>query len=205
MTGLDTWLNQATRRLAKASAAQVRTEILEHYESAHDAAIGDGATTDEAARIALTSLGDARIANRQYRNVLLTSAEAKMLRDLNWGAGTCSKAWLFLAVPLAALATSAALFLFGRAAVAEHVFIMAIGIGPLLAAPLLPIYTSTRGLIFRYVKWIAIVVAFWLGPNAFKSSWLIISCLWLLAWSEWTRASIRRKLPASAWPKHLYL
>jgi hypothetical protein len=110
-------------------------------------------------------------------------------------------------VPLAALATSAALFLFGRTAIAEDVFIMAIGICPLLAAPLLPIYTRTRGLIFRYVKWIAIVAAFWLilGPNALKSSWLIVSCLWPLAWSEWTRASIRRKLPASAWPKHLYL
>jgi hypothetical protein len=210
MTGLDTWLNQATRRLAKASAAQVRTEILEHYEAARDAAITDGATTEAADTIALTSLGDAKIANRQYRDVLLTSSEARMLRDLNWEARACSRPWLkwlLVAVPLATLAVSATLFLFGRAAFAQDVFIMAIGMSPLLAAPLLPIYTPTRGLIFRYVKWIAIMVTFWLilGPNALKSSWLLFSCLGPLALSEWTRASIRRKLPTSAWPKHLYL
>jgi hypothetical protein len=210
MTGLDTWLNQATRRLAKASAAQVRTEILEHYESTRDAAIADGATTEAADTIALTSLGDAKIANRQYRDVLLTSSEARMLRDLNWEAMACSSPWLkwlLLAMPLAAIAAATVLSLIGRTAVAQDVLIMAMGMGPLLAAPLLPIYTPTRGLIFRYVKWTAVVVAFCLilGPNALKSSWLLFSCIWPVAFSEWTRASIRRKLPTSAWPKHLYL
>jgi hypothetical protein len=210
MTGLDTWLNQATRRLAKASAAQVRTEILEHYESTRDAAIADGATTEAADTIALTSLGDAKIANRQYRDVLLTSSEARMLRDLNWEAMACSSPWLkwlLLAMPLAAIAAATVLSLIGRTAVAQDVLIMAMGMGPLLAAPLLPIYTPTRGLIFRYVKWAAVVVAFCLilGPNALKSSWLLFSCIWPVAFSEWTRASIRRKLPTSAWPKHLYL
>ena len=46
-----------------------------------------------------------------------------------------------------------------------------------------------------------------LGPEDLKLkwSWLLFSCLWPLAISEWTRASIRRKLPIAAWPKHLYL
>jgi hypothetical protein len=210
MTGLDTWLNQATRRLAKASAAQVRTEILEHYEAARDAAITNGATSEEAATIALTALGDAKTANRQYRNVLLTSAEARMLRNLNWEALACSSPWLkwlLLAMPLAAVVLATVLFILGRTAIAPDIFIMAMGISPLLAAPLLPIYTPTRSLIFRYVKWIAVTAAFCLilGPNALKSSWLLFSCLWPVAWTEWTRASIRRKLPTSAWPKHLYL
>jgi len=80
MAELESWLEQATRCLSKDSAAQVRLEIREHYDSARDAAIRDGATTDEASRSAVRGLGDARAANRQYRKVLLTSAEAKMLR-----------------------------------------------------------------------------------------------------------------------------
>ena len=36
-------------------------------------------------------------------------------------------------------------------------------------------------------------------------SWLLISCLWLVARIEWTRVSIRRKLPVAEWPKQLYL
>ena len=35
-------------------------EIQQHYESARDAAVHDGATADEAARSALTALGDAK-------------------------------------------------------------------------------------------------------------------------------------------------
>jgi len=42
------------------------------------------------------------------------------------------------------------------------------------------------------------------GPDALKWSWLT-SCLWPLAWIEWTRISIRRKLPVAQWPKQLYL
>ena len=71
MTGLDSWLNRATRHLSKGSLAQVRTEIQEHYESAREAAIGSGATADEADRVALADLGDAKAANRQYRRVVL--------------------------------------------------------------------------------------------------------------------------------------
>jgi hypothetical protein len=34
---LEAWLNRATRRLSERSAAQVRLEIQEHYESAFEA------------------------------------------------------------------------------------------------------------------------------------------------------------------------
>jgi hypothetical protein len=211
MTGLDSWLKQATRHLAKDSAAQVRTEIQEHYESARDAAIAGGANTDQAARLALNALGNAKTANRQYRHVLLTSAEARMLRDGNREAlAVCSRPWLkrvLLAAPVAALAAAAALFFSGHVAAARDVLIGGIGMGPLFAAPLLPIYTPSRGRVFRRVKWVAMTGALVLlfGPQALKWSWLLISCLWPLAWTEWTRASIRRKLPTVAWPKHLYL
>jgi hypothetical protein len=64
MTGLDIWLRQATRHLAKDSITQVRTEIQEHYESARDAAVTEGVPLGEADRLALSALGDAKTANR---------------------------------------------------------------------------------------------------------------------------------------------
>jgi hypothetical protein len=79
MTRLESWLTDATRGLSKDSAARVRSEIGEHYESS----IMRDVTPDEADRLAVAALGDAKIANRQYRKVLLTSSEARMLRQSN--------------------------------------------------------------------------------------------------------------------------
>src|SRR5579859_6531288 len=96
MTRLDSWLLQATRGLSKDSASQVRAEIHEHYRSAHDDATAGGTSSDEADRLAVTALGDPKIANRQYRNVLLTSGEARMLRDAKWESrAVCSRPWLW--------------------------------------------------------------------------------------------------------------
>src|SRR5690242_2660933 len=112
MTGLDVWLRQATRNLARDSAALVRTEIREHYECARESALSRGATTAEIDRAALAALGDANAANRQYRRVLLTSAEARMLHQGNWEArALCSwpaVKWLLSGIPLAALAAAVA-------------------------------------------------------------------------------------------------
>jgi hypothetical protein len=95
MTALDTWLKQATRHLSKASGARVQSEIREHYESAREEAMSGEATATEADRLAMVSLGDAKSANRQYRKVLLTSAEARMLREGNWETSAlCSRSWL---------------------------------------------------------------------------------------------------------------
>jgi hypothetical protein len=211
MTGLDNWLTQATRCLAKDAVAQVRTEIREHYESARDAAIANGATPQDAERLAVNALGDARVANCQYRRVLLTSAEARMLRQGNWEAhAVCSRPWLkslALAAPLAIVAASAALFFTGHGAVARDVLLCGMGMSPFVAAILLRIDTAARGRVFRCGKWIALTgaVVLLFGPDALKWSWLLISCLGPLAVTEWTRGSIRRKLPVKAWPRHLYL
>jgi hypothetical protein len=73
----------------------VRSEIEEHYESARDAAIGGGASPEEASRMALSALGDPKIANAQYRRVLLTASEAKLLQQGNREARmVCSISWL---------------------------------------------------------------------------------------------------------------
>jgi hypothetical protein len=207
MTILETWLKQATRHLSRDSTAQVRREIQEHYESAFEAGIAGGASAEEADRLAVIALGHAKNANRQYRKVLLTSAEARMLREGNFEArAVCSRPWLrwlFLVMPIAAVFVDSA-------AVARVLLAGGIAMGLLFAAPLLPVYTPSRGRIFRGAKWIVLVATIGLafGADALKWSWLLSSCLWLMVWIvwiEWTRVSIRRKLPVADWPKQLYL
>src|SRR5579872_3588438 len=113
--GLDRWLKQATRHLASDSAGQVRGEIREHYESAREAAINNGATAHQADQLALAALGDAKTANRQYRKVLLTTAEARLLREGNWESrAICSHRIsrpLLLAAPALAVLAAVVLFL----------------------------------------------------------------------------------------------
>jgi hypothetical protein len=210
---LENWLTQATRCLSKDSIAQVRSEIQQHYESAREAALHSGATIDgdEADRLAVADLGDAQIANRQYRKVLLTSSEARMLREGNWEArAICSRPWLkwlLLAMPGAALFAAAALFITGASSLAWTLLAGGIGIGFLFAAPFLPVYTPSRGRAFRGVKWVVLLAMLLLafGPGTLKWSWLLFSCLWPMFWIERTRVSIRRKLPVAEWPKQLYL
>ncbi len=75
---LDLWLQRATSGLSNGSAAQVRAEIQEHYESAREAAILGGASAGDADRMALSALGDAKIANTAgIVAVLLTTSGAK--------------------------------------------------------------------------------------------------------------------------------
>jgi hypothetical protein len=211
MTGLETWLKQATRCLSRDSAAQVRTEIQEHYQSAREDALGKGVKDDEADLLALTALGDAKTANRQYRNVLLTSAEARVLGDAKWEARVvCSRnwlKWLALAMPLVALLAATAFFRAGAIAIARVLLVGGIGMGVWFVAPFLPVYTPARGRVFRFVKWFALLGMLGLAfePLALQWSWLLISCLWPVFWIEWTRVSIRRKLPVAEWPKALYL
>jgi hypothetical protein len=211
MIELETWLRQATRYLSRDSASQVRAEIREHYESAREAPICGGSTADEADRLALAALGNAKAANREYRSVLLTSQEARVLGEGNWEArAVCSRSWLkwlLPAIPVVALFAAVALFSTGAITVARVLLVGATGMGVLSAAPFLPLYTPSRSRIFRLVKWIVLIGTLGLafGADALKWSWLLISCLGPLAWTEWTRVSIRRKLPVALWPKQLYL
>jgi hypothetical protein len=211
MTRLDSWLKEATRCLSRDSVAQVRAEIQEHYEAAREAAINGGASADEADRAAVTALGDAKTANRQYRNVLLTSAEARMLREGTWEAqAICSRPWvkwLLLAMPVAALLAAGTFFLTGATGVARILLVGGIALGFLFGAPFLPVYTPARGRAYRVVKWIVMIGMLGLvfGADALRLSWLLASCLWVVFWIESTRESIRRKLPVAEWPKQLYL
>jgi hypothetical protein len=211
MSGLDLWLKQATRHLSGVAAEQVRNEIREHYESGREAAIESGLNTDKADTMALAALGDAKQANCKYRQVMLTSAEARLLRQGNWEAqAICSLRGaksLFVLVPVLALLAAFVLFRFGSTETARILLIGGLGVGFLFLVPLLPIYTPSRSRIVRVLKWVVLaampVLAFW--PDPLKYSWLLIAMLWPVFWIEWTRASIRRKLPVAQWPKQLYL
>jgi len=210
-TRLEGWLMQTTRALAREAATQVRAEIGEHYEAAYESAVTGGASADEADRQAVAALGDPTTANCQYRKVMLTSAEAGLLREGNWEARVvCSYRWVkwaMLALPLVALATGTAMLVRGDLSAARILLAGGIATTFLLGAPFLPVYTPGRGRAYRTAKWVIVigglVLAF--GPHALTWSWLLISSLWPFFWSEYTRESIRRKLPVQRWPKHLYL
>lgn len=198
---LEIWLKQATRHLSNDSGARVRTEILEHFELAREAAMSAGSTSEAADRIAVTVLGDARIANRQYRDVLLTSDEARLL-------GTdvvCAIPWLkglMLAMPAALLMVSLAFLLEGNPDKAKGLLEGAIGVAVWTLTPFLPIYTPWRARFVRFLRWAVLLTAMGMVSHW---SWLFISCLWPVISLELTKISIRRKTPLAQWPKQLYL
>jgi len=107
-----------------------------------------------------------------------------------------------IAVSVSVLCGAIAFSLTGATSVARNLLVGWVLIGLLAGAPVLPIYTQSRGRVFRVVKWVFLVATLWL---AFHWSWLFFSCLCPTAWIDWTRASIRRKLPVSEWPRQLYI
>jgi hypothetical protein len=211
VTRLESWLAEATRHLAHDSAMQVRAEIQEHHESAREAAMSAGATADEADRQVVAALGDARAANCQYRKVLLTSAEARILRQGNREARAfCSRVWLkqtLIALSFAVLIGAEIFYLRSASETARILLVLGLGMGLMFVAPMFPVYTPSRSRIYRVVKWLAMIAMFALafGPDTLKWSWLLICCLWPVYRVEATRASIRRKLRVEQWPRQLYL
>ena len=208
---LDQWLQQATRGLSQESAAQVRAEIQEHYESARDAAIENGAAPIEADRMALSALGDPGTANTQYRRVLLTASEARLLRQGNQGPWVVRpvswRTWLLWLTGFTALFAAASLFRIQWTALGRGLLALGLGIAFTTLAPRLPVYTTSRARIFRGIRWIA-QVSLWLlafGPGTLGITWLLPLLTCQLVWTEWKRAVIRRKLPVAAWPRQLYL
>jgi hypothetical protein len=202
---LEMWLKQATRHLSRDAAAQVRREIGEHYDGALESAMARGASFEEADHLAIAALGDATSANRQYRKVLLTSGEARLLREGNWEArAVCSRRWL---LPVSAWLAAMGLYLAGSTAMARVLLVGGTAIGVIFFATFLPVYTPARSRVFRGVKWVmlAVILLLAFSPLTLRWSGLLFSCVWPIAWIEWTRASIRRKLPVAKWPKQLYL
>jgi hypothetical protein len=141
----------------------------------------------------------------------LTSEEARLLRSGNWEEkAICSRAWVKQVLPIipaAGTVAFTAFFLAGLTGAARTALALTLITSLFGAAPFLPIYTPSRSRVFRRVNWLVMMAAFALifGQEIVKMSWLLVSCLWPTFWIEWTRISIRRKLPVSQWPRQLYL
>ncbi len=201
---LEQWLQRATRGLSKDSAAQVRREIQEHYQAAQDDAVAELA--------AVAALGDPGVANHEYKKVLLTKEEARLLRSSKCVAQAYgSRPWLkysLLAVPVFLPLLVSVVYWLGFGTAARIVLALGMLVSLVFVTPFLPVYTPSRSRIFRAVKWVAIFGMLWVAAGfpplaSFTSG--ILSSFWLIAWIEWQRASIRRKLPVKQWPKALYL
>ena len=211
MTTLDSWLGLAVKHLSKESAETVRREIQEHFEAAREAALVSGHDPLQADQMALQALGDPCVANRQYRKVLLTSSEAAVLRQSNAESRMiCSNRWVKWAI----LSTPGSLLLLSTIFLAVHQVDLARGVlvfGALTAIffmpPFLPIYTSTRGRVYRAIKWIVMVGSIMMlqGAEGRIGLWLASCCLFPMFYTEWKRMVIRRKLPIAHWPRQLYL
>jgi hypothetical protein len=209
MADLEMWLKRATRCLSADSTAQVRAEIEEHFESAREAALAGGAAEADAERAALAALGDAAAANRQYRRVLLTKGEARMLRNSGWDVRVaCRNSWLkwvVLAGVIILLAAGTRLWITGDAKSTWLVLYALIGLGFCAVPMFFAILTPERSRVYRGMK-----LAFLLGMTALalvdiRVSWVILTGAYFALWMEWRRAVIRRKMPQADWPKHLYL
>ena len=211
MREMEKWLQAATRGLAVESAERVGNEIREHVEFASEEFVARGVAQAEANRLAVEGLGSARLANKEYRRVLLTEGDARILRRSAADAELfCRRSWLRGLVAVAAVAglvAAVGFWMFGQVKNAESLLLIEVGMSPLVAAVFLRISTPVQGWIFRVWKWVAMPMAFvlLLGPNASKFLWLLAISMWPMLHSEIQRATIRRKLPAGKCPRHLYI
>jgi hypothetical protein len=203
---LETWLRRATCRLSVESCEQVRCEIQDHFDSAREEARAAGATPEEAVRAAVESLGNPRSANLQYRKVMLTRAEAALLRESGWEARAVCRNRSLIVIPLAIIAVGAALLAAGDSYVGLALTVGGAGMCLLFGAPMLSINSPARARVFRGLRWawyVAIfAVALW--PTMLRQTWFIVAIAWPIVWVEMTMASIRRKLPAHEWPRQLF-
>jgi hypothetical protein len=199
---LERWLGRATKGLSSDSRQQVWAEIRAHYASACEDALAAGASEADSDRAAVALLGDAAAANREYRKVLLTSAEAALLRETRCGVWSGSRRWLWL-LPTLILIAAIRFFATGDAYFGWTLLTGAGGFTLLFGASKLPVFTPNRGRIFRALRWLWLAAILAL---TMKGSWLmLITIAWPLFWVEWKLSSLRRKLPVSRWPKQLYL
>ena len=199
MQTLEQWLEVATHDLCESATERVRAEISEHYQSAVEAA-GAAADPLDVERQAVAALGDARTANRDYRRVLLTESEAKLLRDItSFGPHHVIGILLLAATAVYAISvrTSEFNYLFGAVAL-------------LWATYSLPIRSNRT-------RWI-VGISGWVGHAAFYTTWfmrldpmgsfmLILMLLMPLgiAHTEYRLFVIRRKLPIAQWPRRLWV
>jgi hypothetical protein len=201
MQTLEQWLSVATRGLCDAAAARVRAEIGEHYASALESAGTADVDPLDVERRAVTALGDAKTANRQYRRVLLTEGEDVLLRGLSplsqfWDMVTAGS--LVMVGALIWVRTSE--FRYLPATVIVEVMLRAIPVGSIRA-----------GSIVRSARWgvltigLTMTVVSYLGPGIapiFHVTGVVLVAV-AAGYAEYKFFVLRRKVPVEQWPRRL--
>ena len=175
---LELWLHRATRGLSADSAAQVRREIQQHFQAAKEDAVSEHA--------ALRALGDPGVANCEYKKVLLTKEEARLLRSskcLEYAYG--SRPWLnysLLAIPVFLPLLVFTVYWLGFVTAAKIVLVSGVLISLVLVAPFLPVYTPARSRAFRVAKWTILFGAIWVAagfPPITAFMWEVLPSFWI--------------------------
>jgi hypothetical protein len=191
---LENWLDQATCGLAPESVAKVRAEIREHC----GAAVASGISEEEA----IAALGDAWEANRSYRTVLLTTADAKWLENVRRRGNLPLFGSYVLAT--AGLVAGAAKLLQGGIFGALPALSMMV-IGTVFLIPRwVRIDTRVRNRLYRALQWAVIIsvpVALSAGGRL-HSVFFVYLMFVCVAYKDYM---LRRKLPVEEWPKDLYV
>ena len=200
---LEAWLAIANRGLSAESAAEVRTEIGAHYEDAYEEATARGSHAAEAERTAVAALGSPWSANREYRRVLLTAREAKLLRQLRHSSES-HEAELQIARWLASV-TLAFCILAALLPVSKKGIVIAGLILLLVVQTSIAINTKRRGRLNRTARWIWLIIAAYATytGGAVWYFWIVLCGLVTCAYGEYQLFSIRRKIPVEQWPKRL--
>jgi hypothetical protein len=192
---IDQWIAIATSKLAPESAEQVRREIGEHYHCALAAGAWD-----------IASLGDPRKANREYRKVLLTAAEARFVERPQRIVPPGSWRWWGMAV--LGLLTDLA-WASRWPSSGPYLVWRAWPLGALLLlqylGPLLRIRTPARLRIWHWVRVAGFAVAMLLLITVWDGSIFGLMTQFLVVVSFLgAPATLRRKFPVDKWPSEWF-
>jgi hypothetical protein len=201
MQTLEQWLDVATHGLCDSAAARVRAEIGEHYLSAIESASREGVDPLDAERRALSALGEAKSANRQYRRVLVTESEARTLSQL-------TSRWPPVGAILV-LGTTAIYAVSVRTSELNYLFVC-FAIQTVLRA--IPISSIRAGWIVRILRWgnDTLFYTFWfVTAMAFMKSPVQAAGIIVMALGavhrEYKFFVLRRKVPVEQWPRMLWI
>ena len=202
MQELEQWLEVATRGLCDSAAARVRAEIGEHYLSAIESASSAGVDLLDAERRALGALGEAKLANRQYRRVLLTEREARTLSRLTSRWPHPFGIFLLVAMAIGAVALRTAQFNYLFAFFVVLVVLRAIPISSIRAGWVVRILRWVNLTVF-YTMWFVSVMDLGKSPAV-----LLVGTLFnvlAVVHTEYRLFVLRRKLPVEQWPRLLWI
>jgi len=201
MQTLEQWLEVATHGLCDAAAARVRAEIGEHYLSAIESASREGVDPLDAERRALSALGEAKSANRQYRRVLVTESEARTLSRLTsrWPPVGAILVLGTTAIYAVSVRTSELNYLFGCFAI--QTVLRAIPISSIRAGWIVRILRWGNDTVF-YTIWFVTAMAFMKSPV--QAAGIIVMALGAVH-REYKFFVLRRKVPVEQWPRLLWI